>query len=776
MKKPDFSFLRSPECRDWHGLLPTIDIPNRAQHLGDEDFISPNTKEAFMVLAGEVFRYRRYMVRPQLADIILQDIGHPKEPRLFHKLPEEHSAPLIKQREELLRLHAAIVAPETPSSFTYPEWAYWQAEYSFWKLASATLAYYAQGCQRPFPMVLDASPYWREDESRGVLAGLFSGLFSSPAHDDLADYAWRLKKWHLYADLFLYAGSVPRLLPDSTAAANEWWEANVRFTRECSSRWIEPRLPDQPSAWTSAFDRRQFPPSTSVIGEPAYLAEHCFIGACRHFDRPTEEDRPRGGPLAQSYLRPFRLSETALKEHCYMVGPTGSGKTSLGIMPLLMQLIRGNRQPDGSWTDASPMVILDLKGDYALFHTVREEALNRAHGKQEFLFFTTERNAPSYRFNPFRGFSPELRSLPQYCQMLLDALSLNHGKGYGRGYFTERSRATLSAALEENPNVRTFRELHDTLRNVARKSRDKRDVTDAFELFSIIETLTHYPQLVTSPEDDLSHRDSMIYVPDVIEKRQIAYFWLPAQLESISVGEIAKLVIFNLRAASQDRRRLKPNEPRRIVLLIDEFQHVAGENLRGVLQDARSFGISAILVNQSLEDLKTPSGFNLAPTVITNTCAKFFFTHPTRGRYYAFIDRETGLTPARQYPERGDPRLRDGAAAQSGLEVITSWPLPKAVYDRRDRSSLPSWNDIPGGNWYERPAAAAGGAASSGSTRTSAKQKPNIPHPPPEPEQERKQGKQQEQQASTNGTETEWIYDEERRQQVAIIKALLAQP
>lgn len=763
--KPDFSFLRSPDVTRWQRLLPTQEISNRSENLGDENFIPPNTKEVFIALAANVFRYRRYLVRPHLSDIIFNNIRHPKESRLFHKLPEEHAGPLLKQREELLRLHAAISPPEVPSSFTHSELLYWQAEYSFWKLATATMFYYEhQERQQPLSMILDFSPPRYDPNSSSK--NLFDFFRSPSLHEDISHYAWRLKEWHQYLDLFLYAASVPQLLPDSADQAQQWWEATVRFTREFPSLWIEPKLPDPPARWNKIdFERSHSDHEPRLTTEPAYLAEHCFIGACRHFDAWPDEDTKQR-QLLQSYLTPLRLSETALKEHAYMVGPTGSGKTSLGIMPLLIQLIRGHRQPDGSWTEPSPIVILDLKGDYALFHTVREEALNREHGKQDFLFFTTERSAPSYRFNPFRGFSPELRSIPQYCQMLLDALSLNHGKGYGRGYYTERSRATLSAALEENPNVRTFRELHETLRSVTRKSRDKRDLTDAFELFSIIETLTHYPQLVTSPEDDVSRRDSMIYIPDVIEKRQIAYFWLPAQLESISVGEIAKLVIFNLRAASQDRRRLQPNDPRRIVLLVDEFQHVAGENLRGVLQDARSFGISAILVNQNLEDLKTPSGFNLAPSVLKNTCAKFFFTHPNRGRYYAFIDRETGLTPARQYPDRGDVRLRNSAAPQTGLEVITSWPLPKSVYDRRDRTPLPGWDEIPGGNWYERPTVK---AASPASTRsTTAQQKPTLPHAPPTQQHQEPQ--------QTQPAAHEWIQDDERQQQVAIIKALLAQP
>ena len=115
-------------------------------------------------------------------------------------------------------------------------------------------------------------------------------------------------------------------------------------------------------------------------------------------------------------------------------------------------------------------------------------------------------------------------------------------------------------------------------------------------------------QLVTSAEDDVSNPEGIIFMPDVLKDRQVAYFWLPAALESISVGEIAKLVLFNLRTAAQDWKRQNPDDPRRVILVIDELQRVAGENLRGILQDARSFGISAILANQSLERPESPDG------------------------------------------------------------------------------------------------------------------------------------------------------------------------
>jgi type IV secretory pathway TraG/TraD family ATPase VirD4 len=140
--------------------------------------------------------------------------------------------------------------------------------------------------------------------------------------------------------------------------------------------------------------------------------------------------------------------------------------------------------------------------------------------------------------------------------------------------------------------------------------------------------LKDYRQLITDPDETIPSTDGIIFMPSVLKERQVAYFWLPAALESISVGEIVKLVLFNLRVAAQDWKRANPSDPRNVILVIDELQRVAGENLQGILQDARSFGINAILANQSLSDLKSQTGFDLGPTIMTNTRVKFFFTSP----------------------------------------------------------------------------------------------------------------------------------------------------
>ena len=115
------------------------------------------------------------------------------------------------------------------------------------------------------------------------------------------------------------------------------------------------------------------------------------------------------------------------------------------------------------------------------------------------------------------------------------------------------------------------------MRNLAQER--KSEFRDAFELISVIESLTHYPQLVTTKEQDKTPSEHVIQVSRVLENREVVYFWLPTALESVSVREVGKLVLFNLRTSAQDRQN-QGLELRRVFLLMDECQKLAGENFQ----------------------------------------------------------------------------------------------------------------------------------------------------------------------------------------------------
>ncbi|MBS1816554.1 MAG: TraM recognition domain-containing protein [Acidobacteria bacterium] len=384
---------------------------------------------------------------------------------------------------------------------------------------------------------------------------------------------------------------------------------------------------------------------------------------------------------------PVMLHRPLLQEHCHVLGDSGSGKTSLGLIPLLRQIIDNNAKASSSEVlssaistplhipERAAVLILDLKGDMALFETARGSA-QQAESLTQFYHSTIlpqladppksaspatlafwnalikrEKNPkqpltappaspaspPDLRGTQFRFFTPEPRrshvfnpfndlrtatgqSKMQIASVLLDALALNHGEGYGRSYYSKRSRDLLLHAIDQS-NASNFEELYVFLNTAI--SADPTRYRDAFELVATIRALTSYPQLVTSGQQTVSP-EHVIHMPTVLEERQVVYFWLPSVVESVSVREIGKLALYSLVAAALSRRAAGlPVVP--TYVFIDEFQRIAGENFKVILQQARSLGIGVILSNQSMADLKT-ADVDLRSTVRTNTRVKMYFS------------------------------------------------------------------------------------------------------------------------------------------------------
>ncbi len=428
-----------------------------------------------------------------------------------------------------------------------------------------------------------------------------------------------------------------------------------------------------------------------ISGGTVYEAEHLFLGA-----EPWQNF-------------PVLLHRPMLHEHAYVVGRTGSGKTSMALMQLVIQLIRGNNDPQKKcWSQHSPMVIVDLKGDEVLFQTAKAEAEKRG---QKFRFFNLEPRKASFFFNPFSGFRSANRSIPQLVQLVLDALSLFHGSGYGKGYYSQRSRFLLSEALRVLSGVNSFQDLYRRLEHLYKNK--KQDFQDAFELLSVIESLTYYPQLITTQQQDDDEAADVIRMDRVLEDREVVYFWLPSAKESAAVSAVGKLVLFNLQTAAQDRQA-EGKERRQAFLVIDECQKLAGENFQQILQQARSAGIGAILANQSLSDLKTED-WDLGPTIRTNTRVKIYFSmnepedlkmieefSGEEIQVYGEDDTESirprisakELLALSDHPKRLLLQVSSGSGyTQFGglpIPVETDWPIAKAIAEQRASMPWPS--------------------------------------------------------------------------------------
>lgn len=327
-----------------------------------------------------------------------------------------------------------------------------------------------------------------------------------------------------------------------------------------------------------------------------------YVSRLQHSKNPVAREHLWLGVHATEDY-PILLHRGILGEHAHLLGDSGSGKTALGMAPMLAQLISA---------EDSAVVILDLKGDMPLFQTAQAGAGSR------FKFFTNEVERATHAFNPFTSLASEHISLNQVCEVFLSALGLEHGEGYGRSYYSRVARNLLAKTIHEYPDIASFEELRDKVGKFTSSSSDEKD---AFELIAVVESLAGVPQINHTAKDQVL--DNAIDMVQVLKNREVVYFWLPAAIETASVREIAKLALYTLFTSAYQSQREQSNSPR-VWVFIDEFQHVASLNFKLLLQQARSMSMGMILANQTDSDLWTKEA-DLKGTVQSNTRFKQIF-------------------------------------------------------------------------------------------------------------------------------------------------------
>lgn len=87
-----------------------------------------------------------------------------------------------------------------------------------------------------------------------------------------------------------------------------------------------------------------------------------------------------------------------------------------------------------------PIVIIDLKGDQALHNAIKSACQKAGRVCRS---FTLEVGRVTSHFECLNDIFANPRRLIESVEMLLNALSLAHGSGYGRSYYTEQSRSLL---------------------------------------------------------------------------------------------------------------------------------------------------------------------------------------------------------------------------------------------------------------------------------------------------------------------------------------------
>lgn len=298
---------------------------------------------------------------------------------------------------------------------------------------------------------------------------------------------------------------------------------------------------------------------------------------------------------------PVLVPRGVYNEHAHFLGDSGSGKTSMGLIPLVEQLIAGE--------DCS-VVMIDHKADthelLATLTTAAEQRQRRTGNELPIKFFSNEFDRPTFAFNPLA--QQFLRDMPLFpkTDILCAALGLDYGAEYGESYYSSTNAAVFYETLKRHPDISSLAEaaqrvrhllIHSGRKELLPKTRDAGDhVCTVLERLGCVDALNVAPSGIGSRQVV----DEAIDLSSAFSTPQLHYFHLPYTFSPRTSPEIGRLVAWSLLLAAAKAKR-----KHRVYLVIDEFQRMVANNLAAMLQLARSMDISVILANQSMQDLRT---------------------------------------------------------------------------------------------------------------------------------------------------------------------------
>lgn len=389
---------------------------------------------------------------------------------------------------------------------------------------------------------------------------------------------------------------------------------------------LEPAAQASAVEWESATDLVAH--SRVIEGDKA-LSEHFFLGCYP----PAHEEANHPFKAVNRFDLPCQtpalLHRSIVHGNVHILGSTRSGKTSLGVIGLATQVIRGHtllyRDRFGrpavnghgeyvwGWSDPVPMLFIDLKGDLALFHTIRTECERRG---QTFHYFSLSKGLATSYFNTLTNLDIQGRPVVEFCEVVLNALSLFHGLSYGRSYYSKQSRDLALTTLKNAARKpESWEELHDLLLTEINPRKHK----DVFELVSSIFALAQYPVLGPAPAGA-----DVIHMPKVIENCEVVFASLPVRTTAMSARDVAKLLLFSFMTAAAEWN--DHHAERRGYVFLDEAQIICSSNMSTLFQQCSGAKTCMILSNQARSDLNVPDAPSLSETVWVNTQLKQMFT------------------------------------------------------------------------------------------------------------------------------------------------------
>jgi type IV secretory pathway TraG/TraD family ATPase VirD4 len=370
----------------------------------------------------------------------------------------------------------------------------------------------------------------------------------------------------------------------------------------------------------------------AILGRKGWTTFDAYANRLRFSGNRHEKDGIWLG-FHQTLGFPILVPAELVGEHMHILGGSGSGKTGLGIMTLVNQLIKRN---DG------PVIIIDGKGDPALFQSSK---IWTEEEHRKFKWFTTANGKSTYLFNPFAQTHLQRMALSEIVGLQLLSMNLFHGSGYGRSFFSAASKEAINEGLKSYDGQPDHFEAF--LRHLNQRAAEDPKNDSGKHLAFMMRTLSEFAQLNNRDSNGNPASESVIQnaikMSDVIRNNQVVYFNFESITDPMSTGEISRLALYSTIAAAKEFKE-QTGKPPVVYVVIDEAQNVMAANVAVLVEQARSYGVALIFCHQNRDQLDMPGGDDLRQLVDESTCIKQIFSArtPESRKHIASISGEVG--------------------------------------------------------------------------------------------------------------------------------------
>ena len=303
--------------------------------------------------------------------------------------------------------------------------------------------------------------------------------------------------------------------------------------------------------------------------------------------------------------RDITVKEDMLNHHLHVLGPTGSGKTSLVILPLARQAIEKDRG----------CCFIDFKGDEVFKRYVCQKAKEKG---RKFSYFSIDPNEASIGYNPL--LSGDVNSKVDRIMTALELVYHGPAGFYSNVQamaFVELLKEIIQDEKEVNfSSVKASLEDPHFLRRVDITSQEVKGLLAAISWIAGIE-------VINCGRLDLSK---------VIKNGEIVFFALKSQVNTRLAEAIGKMLIIDLKSQAVSRKETDPP----YFIFIDEFQNLACSHFVDVISKVRSANFCLVLSNQSRGNLSNVSAA-FENAIFTNTATKIIFMQedPLDARFWS---------------------------------------------------------------------------------------------------------------------------------------------